>query len=65
MAASTNQLHQELKHKFVLDKLRKLGVTHSQEGDPITELDYESLKYELVLASFKEMDVQSESNKWF
>jgi hypothetical protein len=59
------QLHQELKHKFVLERLRKLGVTHSQQGKSIHDLDYEEAKYELVLAEMRQVDVENENQRGF
>lgn len=40
-----------------------MNVTHSLQGDAIDTLD--ELKYELVLASFRELDMKSNTNKWF
>jgi hypothetical protein len=58
-------LHQELKHKFVLERLQKLGVRESQLGRPVHELDYEEAKYELVLAEMRQVDIENENGKWF
>lgn len=55
----------EMKKKFVLERLKAAGVIKSQQGQDIHELDYDELKYELVLQSFREIDVQSDKNKWF
>lgn len=49
---------QEMKRNFILDRLKQLNVTHSQDGIPIHELSYEELKYELVLAEFRQMDIE-------
>jgi hypothetical protein len=57
--------HQEMKRKFVLERLLEAGVTKSQDGIDIRECDYEELKYEYVLQSFREVDVAKDSNKWF
>ncbi|MFE8697946.1 hypothetical protein ACFYKT_16515 [Cytobacillus sp. FJAT-53684] len=59
------KMQQELKHKFVIEKLLEVGITESQEGTSIYELDYEELKYELVMASFRQIDTQNDQNKWF
>ena len=59
------KLQKQMKHEFVLERLLELGVTHSQQGQPIQELAYEDLKYELVLASFRQIDVEKESGRWF
>ena len=60
-----NQMQQNMKRNFVLDQLKERGITHSQNGTSIDELNYEDLKYELVLLSFKEIDSESSENKWF
>jgi len=54
-----------MKQKTILDRLVELGVTESQDGISIYKLDYEELKYELVLAEFRQIDVDTDSNKWF
>jgi hypothetical protein len=59
------KLQQKMKREFVLDHLKKMGVTHSEEGKSIDELSYRDLKYELVLAVFRKIDVEKEENKWF
>jgi hypothetical protein len=56
---------QNMKRQFVLEKLKEKGITHSQNGTSIEQLDYEELKYELVLAAFKEIDVVKDENRWF
>ncbi|MDQ0268908.1 hypothetical protein [Cytobacillus purgationiresistens] len=59
------KLQQRLKYNFVLEKLEKLGVKESQQGVPLHKLSYEELKYELTLASFREIDVINDENRWF
>jgi 3-deoxy-D-manno-octulosonate 8-phosphate phosphatase KdsC-like HAD superfamily phosphatase len=59
------KLQKQMKQQFVLDRLLELGVTHSQQGQPIQELAYEDLKYELVLAEIKAVDIDNENNRWF
>ena len=60
-----NQMQQNMKRNFVLDQLKERGITHSQNGTSIHALSYEDLKYLLVLESFKEIDVEVSSQKWF
>lgn len=60
-----SQMKKNMKQEFVLNRLLELGVTHSQDGKSIHECDYEELKYLLVLESFKQIDVEKESGKWF
>ncbi|MCJ8008926.1 hypothetical protein ACFFF5_21160 [Lederbergia wuyishanensis] len=56
---------EEMKKNFLLDKLLASGVTRSQQGQNIWKLDYEELKYEWVLQSFKEVDAECSANAWF
>lgn len=56
---------QSMKQEMVLDKLLDLGITESQEGISVYKLDYEELKYELVLAAFRQTDVETDANGWF
>jgi len=58
-------LHQEKMHKFYIDGLEEMGVTHSQLGRPIHQLDYDEAKYEYTLAVFRSIDTERESNRWF
>lgn len=60
-----NPMKFQLKKKLVLERLIEKGVTHSQQGTPIHECDYEELKYELVLSAYREIDIEKEANKWF
>ncbi len=55
----------EAKKQFVLEELQKLGVNTAQSGTSITDCNYDELKYELVLASFREIDVETADEKWF
>lgn len=59
------QPSKEMKRNFVLERLLEKGVTKSQQGVPVHELDYVELKYELVLLSFREIDVEKGENNWF
>ncbi|KON88972.1 hypothetical protein AF332_20725 [Sporosarcina globispora] len=54
-----------LKHNFILERLQKMGITVSQQGIPLDQLTYEELKYEYVLASFREVDADNSEEKWF
>lgn len=55
----------EAKKQFVLEELQKLGVNTAQSGISIADCNYDELKYELVLASFREIDVETADGKWF
>lgn len=53
------------KRKFLIEELRKMNVITSQNGTSLEDLDYEDLKQELVLASFRKIDAESSEGKWF
>jgi hypothetical protein len=59
------QSQNQMKRNFVLGKLIALEVTHSHRGQSIELLDYDDLKYELVLSAYKEINATSDANKWF
>lgn len=59
------QLHQEMKRKFLLERLHEKKITHSQFGTPLEMCDYDELKYELVLQTFREIDAEKDANSWF
>lgn len=59
------KLQKNMKREFVLERLQALGVTKSQTGKSIMDCDYDELKYELVLASFRDIDDNHDSGKWF
>lgn len=60
-----NSVKPQTKRQFVLDRLLEKGIIRSQQGLSIFDLDYEELKYELVLAAYREIDTESSSNSWF
>jgi hypothetical protein len=53
------------KMNFLIERLTEKKITKSQSGKDIHDCDYEELKYELVLASFREVDIESDSYKYF
>jgi hypothetical protein len=65
LTIQSRTLHQEMKRNFVIERLQKLGVWETQTGKTIHEADYDELKYELVLASFREIDTEKAESKWF
>lgn len=56
---------QEMMRNFVIERLLEQGIKTNQNGVSIYELDYETLKYELSLSAFREIDVMTEANRWF
>lgn len=65
MPTQTVQAKQEIKRNLLLKRLKERNVMISQQGQPIEGLDYDELKYEWVLASFREIDTTSNENSWF
>jgi hypothetical protein len=59
------KLQQEMKRNFVIDKLKAMNFKKNLQGKSIDDMDYDELKYEYVLASFREINVENDSNKWF
>ncbi|MFE4524711.1 hypothetical protein ACFRCQ_21825 [Cytobacillus firmus] len=55
----------QLKHNFILERLQKKGITVSQQGIPLDQLNYDEIKYEYVLATFREVDPENSEEKWF
>lgn len=55
----------QAKRNYLIDELAKMNVKKSQDGRSLSELEYEDLKQELVLACFRQIDRQNESGKWF
>ncbi|MCM3395939.1 hypothetical protein [Cytobacillus oceanisediminis] len=53
------------KRNILIKRLSELNISKAQSGKSIDECDYEELKYELVLASFREIDAEAAQNNWF
>ncbi len=53
------------KRKFLIERLTEKKIFKAQSGISIYDLDYEELKYELVLASFRDIESEKDDNKWF
>ncbi|MFP7447143.1 hypothetical protein SFC50_25950 [Bacillus infantis] len=53
------------KRNFLIERLTEKQITKSQLGKDIHDCDYEELKYELVLASFRDINIESDANKYF
>jgi hypothetical protein len=56
---------QGMKRNMILEDLEKMGITETQEGVSIYQLSYDDLKYELVMASYRRIDIDNDSNGWF
>jgi hypothetical protein len=55
----------EAKRKYLIEELTKMNVTQSRDGRKLSDLSYDELKEELVLATFRYIDRQNEAGKWF
>lgn len=64
MTTSVSATKREMKKQFVLERLLAAGVTHSQSGVSVYELDYEDLKFELVIQEFRNIDSECGSQAW-
>ncbi|MBO0959542.1 hypothetical protein J1P26_07320 [Neobacillus sp. MM2021_6] len=60
-----SKLHHDKLLHFYITSLSELGVTHSQLGRKITDLDLEEAHYEYVLSAFREIDAENSEEKWF
>lgn len=58
-----NLSEQELKEKWIREELAAAGVTH-HFGKPIQNCNYEEIKSEMVLLTFRRIDVEKEKG-WF
>jgi hypothetical protein len=55
----------EVKRQHIIQELLDKGISKSKTGKSIYDMDYEELKYELVLAAFRDIDSEKDANKWF
>lgn len=55
----------ERKKNYLIEELAKMNVTQSKDGKDLSELSYDDLKHELVLACFRKIDTQNSESKWF
>jgi nucleosome binding factor SPN SPT16 subunit len=51
--------------EFLIKELRLLGVTTSQNGTSLEELNFEELNYEFIQALFRKIDITKDEAKWF
>ena len=59
------QALKEQKKKLVIKRLAELGVIKNQFGESVNTLDYDELKYLLVLAEMKKVDIDHPDHKLF
>ncbi len=53
------------KRNILIKRLAELNISKTQSGKRIHECYYEELKYELVVASFRDIDTEAAENTWF
>lgn len=53
------------KKKLVINRLLELGVKQNQFGESINTLDLDELKFLLVIAEMKQVDIDHPEHKWF
>ncbi|ALC92082.1 hypothetical protein AM500_21520 [Bacillus sp. FJAT-18017] len=64
-ARGAKGLELELKKQFILEKLLGMGVSQTDTGKSVFELDYDDLKQQWVLATFRQIDIEADANKWY
>jgi hypothetical protein len=55
----------EAKRQIFISRLLEKGITTTKDGTSIYDLDYYSLRHELVMADFRDKDIESPENRWF
>jgi hypothetical protein len=55
----------EVKKQHFIQELLAKGFTENKDGKSIYDMDYEELKHELMMATFREQDIENDKNKWF
>lgn len=53
------------KRQIIIEELHKLNVYKSQDNQDLENLTYDDLKHELVLASFRKIEIDHPSHKFF
>lgn len=56
---------QAIQKQSMISDLMARGITETQDGKSILDLDYYELRHELVLAEIRKTDIESPENKWF
>lgn len=56
---------EEMKRQILLKKLIERKVFTTKDGVSIYDLDYPSLRREVALLEFREIDVESSAEAWF
>lgn len=59
------QLQKKMQRNMILERLQILGIANTQEGISIHDLDYDELKYELIIAEIRQVDIEHPEHRWF
>jgi hypothetical protein len=59
------KLQKQIKQEMVLERLLELGVTKSQTGKSVHDLQYSELKTLWVLAEMRQVDIDHPDHTWF
>lgn len=62
---SAKPTKEERMKQMILNDLLEAGVKVGQSGRSIHEMDYDELKYEATLQAFRDIDIKSDSYRWF
>jgi hypothetical protein len=58
-------LQKQMKRDMVIERLAILGVTVSQDGQSIHDMEYGELKTLWVLAEMRQVDIDHPDHTWF
>lgn len=53
-----------IKQNFIQELISK-GISENNQGKSVYEMSYSELKSEVALATFREIKVENDNNKWF
>jgi len=59
------KLQKKMKRDMVIERLEALGVTTSQTGQSIHDMEYGDLKILWVLSEMRQVDIDHPDHKWF
>ncbi|WP_428909431.1 hypothetical protein [Niallia sp. Krafla_26] len=62
---STFTVTEEMKRQIYIKRLLENKVYTDPEGTSIYELDYKSLRREVVMLEYRNINVESPENDWF
>jgi hypothetical protein len=63
--ADKNVALSALVRKNLIEKLTSRGIKETQDGTSIHELSHKALVREVVIATYRDRDIDSPDNSWF